>query len=124
MYAFHWDRFATIRLGHSVPYQLVHMVSNSQAWDTLDALRIIWEKGYRRIGFVTTATLRAYSLFDAGYTKARATWPKKDQLPVLVLEDWPKPTPKVLKELDTWMKKNRPDAILSTEWVKQLLIAA
>src|SRR4051812_13757247 len=47
--------------------------------------------------------------------KVRATWPEADQIPLLILEDCSQENPKEIKLLSGWMKKHKPDAILSTE---------
>ena len=123
---FDWSRFAVIRIGRSVPWPATHVVTHSQAHDTLEACRRIQQKGYHRIGFVTVEIIRNNSLFAGGYLQAQSMAPKKDQLPILVLsERWTAPTADVLEKLDAWMKKHRPDAILSTESnIKSLLAAA
>jgi hypothetical protein len=57
--------------------------------------------------------------------KAQALLPEEDRVPLLVLKEWSQPTRKVLKEIDSWVKRYRPDAVFSTEGnVKALLTAA
>jgi|SRR5579862_3177648 len=123
---FDWSQFAVIRIGRSVSYPATHVVSHSQAHDTIEACRRIRQKGYLRIGFVTTETIRNNSLFAGGYLQAESMAPRKDQVPILVLSPDPTPpTADVLERLDAWMKKHRPEAILSTENnMKSLLGAA
>src|SRR5579862_2848124 len=119
---FDWSRFAAIRFGHTIPYPPVHMVTHSQASDTLMAVRKMEEKGYQRIGHVSSATIRSFALFDAGFLKLRETLPDKNRLPLLTLPDWAQATPEVLDMIDAWMKKWKPDAILSTEGNTKLLL--
>jgi LacI family transcriptional regulator len=121
---FDWSRFAAIRIGRSVPYPTVHVVTRSQAHDALLAFHKIQEKGYRRTGFVSSRTIHFYGLFDAGFLKAQAQLPTQDRLPMLVLDDWPEATPKVLEAIAAWMKQNQPDAILTTEGNMKMLLKA
>jgi DNA-binding LacI/PurR family transcriptional regulator len=101
------------------------MVSHSQTRDAFMACLKILEKGYRRIGYITAETICTFGLFDAGYLKAQALLPEEDRVPLLVLKEWSQPTRKVLKEIDSWVKRYRPDAVFSTEGnVKALLTAA
>jgi DNA-binding LacI/PurR family transcriptional regulator len=122
---FDWSRFAVVRFGHTVIYPQVHLVSHSQARDSMLAFRKILDKGYRRIGHITTATIRTFGLFDGGFLKSQALVKEQDRVPILVLDDWPQPTRDVLEKINTWVKKYRPDAIISTEGnIKALLTAA
>jgi len=114
-YDFDWSRFAVIRIGHSVPYPKAHVVAHAQASNTVDLMVRIQQLGYERIGYVTSKTIRAYGLFDAGYMKVRAMEAKKDQIPVLMLADQTNANPQPLDEVRAWMKKHQPEAILSTE---------
>jgi len=124
-FAFDWEDFAIIRIGRTVLYPPAHVVTSSQAHDALMAFRHIWKKGYRRIGLATATTIHTYGLFDAGFLKAQSEVPRKDHIPTLVLNERPQASLDVLKRIDSWMKHNRPDAILTTEGnMKSLLSAA
>jgi LacI family transcriptional regulator len=114
-FEFDWSGFAAVRIGRSVLFPAVDVVTHSQAHDMLVAFRKIQEKGYSRIGFVTGPAATRSALFDAGFFKAQTLLPKKDRLPVLELEWSLQPTPKWIEQIDAWMRKHRPDAILSTD---------
>jgi DNA-binding LacI/PurR family transcriptional regulator len=123
---FDWSAFAAVRIGNSVIYPAAHLVSHSQARDALFAFNKIQEKGYRRIGHITSMSIRSFGLFDGGILKAQFMGEKEDRVPMLVLKDWAASTDdEVLKKIDAWMKLHRPDAILSTEGnIKALMNAA
>jgi DNA-binding LacI/PurR family transcriptional regulator len=112
---FDWRDFAAVRIGHTVTHPSVHVVTHSQASDTLLACRMIREKGYKRIGHLTSETLDCYAFFEAGFLKSQLASAPEDRIPLLVLENNPEPNERVLKQIDDWMKRHRPDAILSTE---------
>lgn len=123
-YDFDWSRFAAVRTGQSVTYPLVHRIAPCQATDTLEALSRIRQKGYRRVGHITSPGPREIGLFDAAYLKVRESLPEQDRMPILVLQGW-QPTPDVLDTIRKWMERNRPDAILSTEYnIRSLLTAS
>lgn len=122
---FDWSRFAAVRIGQTVPYPLVHMVTPAQASNMMLAFQTIREKGYARIGHVSSLTIARYAYFDAGFLKAQAFVPKHYHVPMLLLDDEPQPTEQTLSKIDRWMKKHHPDAILSPERnLKQLIEAA
>lgn len=114
-FEFDWKNFAAIRIGHTVTHPAVHVVTHSQASDTLLACKMIREKGYKRIGHLTSETLDCYAFFEAGFLKSQLLSSQEDRIPLLVLENNPEPNERVLKQIDDWMKQYRPDAILSTE---------
>ena len=110
---FDWSRFATIRIGYSAEYPPVHLVCESQARDTLLAIDKMREKGYRRIGHITTRSVLAAGLFDGAYFKSQYCAGEKG-LPLLVLKDHAAPEEgDAVREVDAWMKAHRPEAILT-----------
>ena len=51
---FRWGDFCIIRFGHSVSNPRAHLVTSDQLTDGMIAFENIWNKGYRRIAYVTT----------------------------------------------------------------------
>ncbi len=116
-----WDEFHVVRFGYSIPYPDVHTVTSDQFYNSLLAFDKIQERGYRRIGYVTSAKRR--TRFRAGFLLAQADFPKKDQIPPLVM-----PTEEQnqtgQKQLACWLARHRPDAVLTDiAMLKQMLEA-
>lgn len=112
---FDWRDFAVVRLGHSVPHPPAHMITHSQASDTALAFEKTAALGYERIGLLTTETIYDYSLFGAGYLKKQFAVPVRRRVPPLVLADGPEASAAVRAQINGWMRRHRPDAIISTE---------
>lgn len=121
---FDWRPFAVVRIGHSVPYPPAHMVTHSQASDTVLAHEKMEALGYERIGMLTAETIYDYSLFGAGFLKKQFTLPVRRRVPPLVLADGAEPSATVSAQIDAWMRKHRPDAIISTEYNARRLLEA
>lgn len=106
---FVWDEFCIVRFGHSVSYPHAHLVSSDQLTDGLIAHENIWENGYRRIGLVTSA--KAHTRFSAGFLFSQMKRDSGQQLPALTLMQDKSDDDQRL--LAAWLKKNKPDAILT-----------
>jgi LacI family transcriptional regulator len=106
---FHWDDFCIVRFGHSIPFPHAHLVTSDQLTDGLIAFENIWQNGYRRIGLVTSTKM--HTRFSAGFYLGQMKWSPEIRLPTLVLNQKRNEEDKEL--LKTWLKVNRPDAILT-----------
>jgi len=110
---FHWADFCLIRFGHSVAHPRAHLVTSDQLTDGLMAFENIWNQGYRRIAYVTTrGTATKGTRFSAGFLQGQLKVRARAQLPPLLLEDENLPPPDRDK-LVSWLRKARPDAILT-----------
>ncbi|HEY1661656.1 MAG TPA: LacI family DNA-binding transcriptional regulator [Verrucomicrobiae bacterium] len=106
---FVWDDFCIVRFGHSIPFPHAHLVSSDQLTDGLIAHENIWKNGYRRIGLVTSAKM--HTRFSAGFLFSQMKKDAGPQLPTLILkQDRSNEDQQLLK---SWMKKHKPDAILT-----------
>lgn len=106
---FDWERFCVVRFGHSITTPRAHLVTSDQLTDGLIAFNAMRERGYRRIGLVTSS--RAQTRFTAGYLYAQLSMPPAQRLPLLSLdEDDPAHLQGILS---AWMKRNAPDAVLT-----------
>ena len=106
---FDWEDFCIVRFGHSIAYPHAHLVSSDQLTDGLIAFENIWQNGYRRIGLATSAKM--HTRFSAGFYLGQMKWSPEVRLPTLVLNQMRSEEDKSL--LKTWLKANRPDAILT-----------
>jgi len=108
---FNWEHFSVIRFGRSWTFPNAHIVTSDQVGNTMLAFENIWQRGYRRIGFVTGRSTQPQPLFKGGYFLAQAESLAGLRLPLLALDITD--LEKALKELAGWIKKHHPDAILS-----------
>ncbi len=109
---FPWDEFCVVRFGHSLTTPLTHLVTSDQLSNGMLAFEHMWNRGYRRIGMVMWKTQGTRLVrFSAGYLYAQLQVDAKLRLP-----------PHMMNEIDpaadqrrftAWLKKNRPDAILT-----------
>ncbi|HSI85855.1 MAG: LacI family DNA-binding transcriptional regulator [Candidatus Methylacidiphilales bacterium] len=111
--SFDWSGFSIVRLSHSGT-PAFHAVTCDQMFDTMLAYDQMWAKGYRRIGYVGIA-FRGH-LFGAGHYWAQATRSKARTLPSLYVDSLHSRDAR-LKAVSVWLKRNRPDSIL-TAWVE------
>ncbi len=113
---FDWGLFSVVRFGVSVDQPRVHVVTSDQMNCATLAFARIRERGYRRIGFVTSRVhdRNTGGNFRAGYLAIQdATLPVAAHLEPLILEE----RDAVLDEraLRPWLRRWRPDAIITTD---------
>jgi DNA-binding LacI/PurR family transcriptional regulator len=110
---FHWENFCIVRFGHSVAHPRAHLVTSDQLTDGMLAFENIWNKGYRHIAYVTTVGSATRSVrFSAGFFQGQLKVGTQTQLPPLLLDDEKLSGPD-RKKLEAWLRKTRPDAILT-----------
>jgi DNA-binding LacI/PurR family transcriptional regulator len=107
---FPWDEFSVVRFGHSIRRPRFHGVASDQTGNGMLAFGRIHSLGYERIGYVTSMTSR--TRFKAGFLMAQSEATVKNRLPMLVLERGEEKGSDARK-LAQWIRKNRPDAILT-----------
>lgn len=110
---FQWEHFCIVRFGHSVTQPRVHLVTSDQLTDGMIAFESIWNRGYRRIAYVTTRdTTIQGTRFSAGFLMGQLKVAAKSRLYPLLMSD-----KRNLKEdreqLAPWLRKTRPDAIFT-----------
>jgi len=121
---FRWDDYCLIRFGHSIQNPRAHIVTSDQLTDGMIAFENIWNKGYRRIGYVAT---RGSSIktarFSAGFLQGQLKVNAKLKLPPLLLDEtnYQKDESAFL----SWLRKTRPDAIFTDlAYLRGVLIKA
>jgi len=118
---FHWERFCVVRLGYTIHTPAAHLVTADQLFDSVLAYENIRKKGYERIGLVTTAAVGKRLRFLAGYMFAQAQAGADPRLPPLLFPE--NPGEESQPKLVAWLKKNRPDAILTDQVLLRGLLA-
>jgi LacI family transcriptional regulator len=107
---FPWQKFSVIRLGHSVDRPRVHLVTGDETGNSVLAFEKIRGLGYRRIGFVTSQADRPR--FAAAFLTAQLDLTEDEQVPMLVFSTGDD-NPGDQKKLVQWIRKNKPDALLT-----------
>ncbi|HYC71591.1 MAG TPA: LacI family DNA-binding transcriptional regulator [Opitutaceae bacterium] len=111
---FDWGQFSIVRFGISVPHPRAHIVTSDQLNCAAMAFGRMWEKGYRRIAYVTAHRFdrNTGGNFRAGYLAAQDVHvPLRRHLAPLVLTE--ESTPADVRTLRRWLRTARPDALLS-----------
>lgn len=103
--------FSVVRIGHSVKLGM-HAVGCDQTDAAILGFTRIYERGYRRIGFVTHPGAEISSRFRAGFLFAQENTPDHEHLPTLLIHEGDASIDR--SALARWLKRNRPDAIFTT----------
>jgi LacI family transcriptional regulator len=118
-----WGRFSVVRFGISVKHPRAHVVTSDQMNCAAMAFERIHDRGYRRIGFVSSRRFdrNTGGNFRAGYLSAQgALIPLRKHLPPLFLEE--ESPARDADHLRQWLKKAAPDAVISTEPMLPMLL--
>lgn len=107
-----WSDFVLVKFGHSFGELRVHLVTSAHVHNAMLAFEKIRERGYRRIGFVTSVYSMKRTQFACGFLRAQYDVPAEEHVPILALseEDVKSGRSVALRE---WLAKDRPDAVLS-----------
>ena len=110
--SFDWGKFAVVKFGHSFDKLRVNLVTSAHTYNAALAIRKMTERGYCRIGFVSSEYSIRRTLILSGVLLAQADLAEKNRVPFLSL-----PEAEVKnggsERLRAWIEKEKPDAILS-----------
>lgn len=106
----HWENFSIVRFGYSVDGLPVHVVTANHLVSGLLAVENIRKLGYGRIGFVTSRSMA--TRFRAGFFMKNFE-PEKEYEGITLILPNEIDTLEDLKILSAWLKKHRPNAILT-----------
>lgn len=124
---FHWENFSVIRFGLSVRSPDSHIVTSDQMRMVILAVRKIRELGYERIGFVIPKDFDTHlgGSFSGGFYASQHMLDLENRLPPLMTSEQTifRQPERALRELGAWVKKHRPDAILTTNKMTPALAA-
>jgi LacI family transcriptional regulator len=113
--SFPWEKFSLVRFGRSLPTPRVHLVTANQAGDAIMAIDQLEARGYERIGWVRSRELanrrNRTILFEGGFFAAQMEMEKEHVVPILKLDPAMPHTHHA--ELKNWIKREKPDAILT-----------
>jgi len=110
--AFDWSKFAVVKFGHAFDKLRVNLVTSAHTYNAALAIRKMTERGYRRVGFVSSEYSIRRTLFLSGVLLAQTDLAERDRVPFLSL---PEAEVKngASERLRAWVEKEKPDAILS-----------
>ena len=111
--SFQWENFCIVRFGQTLHPPKAHQVTADQFYDGVLAYEKIRDKGYLRIGLVTTGMGGKRLRFLAGYMSAQAQDVASRRLRPLMFAETP--GPESLSKLVVWLKAAKPDAILTDQ---------
>jgi DNA-binding LacI/PurR family transcriptional regulator len=108
---FPWSEYSLVRFGRSLRHPRTHLVTSDQVANTLLAFAKMSERGYRRIGFVTTGgdLRRSGHLFEAGYIAAQREVDDARRVPILHLGELS--PAQASTRLAAWIKDYQVDGI-------------
>ncbi len=103
---FDWSLFSLVRLGVSVVRPRAHVVTSDQARCAMMAYTNVHERGYERIGYVSTKMFERNTAgnFRGGFLSA--------QDEIVLLEEPARSEDK--RTLRSWLKQEAPDAVITT----------
>jgi LacI family transcriptional regulator len=113
---FDWSLFSVVRFGVSVEEPRVHVITSDQMKCAELAFTKVRERGYRRIGFVTSRLhdRNTGGNFRAGYLAVQdALLPVREHLEPLILEEREAKLDE--RALRPWLRRYKPDAIITTD---------
>lgn len=122
---FDWSPFSVVRLGISVKEPRAHVVTSDQMNAARLAFDCIHDRGYRRIGYVSSRRFdrNTGGNFRAGYLSAQdALLPIRRQLPPLFLDE--ESSSLDTRRLARWLKSAQPDAVIATHPSLRALLQA
>lgn len=103
-----WSKFAAVTLGFSLWRPALHRVATNQYHVIGIAMRNLRRMGYSRVGAILSRELDARFDFawEGGVVIVNNSLPKRQRIAPLITENLQS------RELETWLKKNRIDAII------------
>ncbi|HYC69640.1 MAG TPA: LacI family DNA-binding transcriptional regulator [Opitutaceae bacterium] len=105
-----WQYFASVSLSVPLPASTINTVCNDHYFSALQVVRECYRLGYRRPGLIIRRIHRDrfHGRWDAGFQVARHLLPRISLAQPLLVDDWTD-----FSALPAWLKKQRPDVIVS-----------
>ena len=118
-----WSRFSCVALGMTLREPRLHHVTENHFSTVAQAMRRCLERGYKRVGFVFSEADDSPRVGDrwlGAFLRNQLAWPKQDRVALCP------GNPVDEAGFSTWMREERPDAILATHtrpvlaWLERL----
>jgi DNA-binding LacI/PurR family transcriptional regulator len=112
---FQWDRFSAVAIGETLAKPRLHVVGFNHFGSTQTIYRQLSNLGYRRIGLALPQDLdeRVGGYISGGYLREQNVHPAKSHVPVFR----PRPGKSVRPEFSGWLRRHRPDALITTNYL-------
>jgi len=122
-----WQRSAAIVIGYRPSQPALSYVANDQFSTTLQAVNEVVQLGYKRPGLCLDLGIDDYleKRFSGGFCAGQLGLPEKDRLPIFFYDTFGV-TPGAERGFKSWLKRNKPDVILTVHerdigpWVKRI----
>jgi LacI family transcriptional regulator len=123
-----WDWFSFVSFGHSLKEPPFHVTTNAQYRSGQLVIRILKNKGYKRIGYhvVRGFDERTEHGFIAPYLMSQYDQPERLRIPPFIYEEGTYLTDNSTRpELRQWIDKHKLDIVISSShWLSKALRAA
>jgi LacI family transcriptional regulator len=107
-----WENYSVVRFGYSISKLHTNVAAPDQWEAGLLAYRNIRRQGYHRIGFVSSERAEIVTNFCGGFLLGQFRDGVAAKEMVLILKH--RSEKEDLKNLSSWLQKNKPDAIFTT----------
>jgi LacI family transcriptional regulator len=107
-----WSEFAVIKFGHAHPNLRVNLVTSAQTKNAMLAIQKMAERGYTRIGFVSSEYANRHTFFLSGVLRAQVDLPEAQRTRFLSLSE-EEIRGAELPRLLAWIQREKLDAILT-----------
>jgi DNA-binding LacI/PurR family transcriptional regulator len=105
-----WSQFAVAAIGRTDVGHELHRTAGDYYRAVREACQRCRSRGYRRIGLAVSREhdIAHQSLHRSALLGCQADWPRKDHVPVLVVEEW-SPEP-----FFAWLRRYRPEVVIAS----------
>lgn len=112
---FPWEQISAVTFGYTLARPRIHTVTAAHYRNTVECIRELKARGYRRIGFAFSKDqdLRTDHNFLSAYLSEEIGY---DNL-ALPIPPFPDSYRRTSDKIDAWLKKHRPDAIITGEYM-------
>jgi DNA-binding LacI/PurR family transcriptional regulator len=106
--SFDWSKFAVVKFGHAFEKLRVHLVTSAHTYNAALAIRKMTERGYRRVGFVSSEYAIRHTMFLSGVLLAQTDLPERDRVSILRLPEADVKS-SASERLRAWIEKEKPE---------------
>lgn len=112
-----WDSFSAVAIGYSITNLRIHRTCAHYAHNIRMAMRIMRERGYRRIGLIVQYEIfeRSMGIVPGTYLAQQYMLPQEDRVVPLI-------TPRLTKDsLERWLRRQRIDCLMLSMHPRQTI---
>ncbi|AHF91910.1 LacI family transcription regulator [Opitutaceae bacterium TAV5] len=115
---FPWEQFSSLTFGYTLASPRLHTVAATHHRNMVRAMRELLNRDYKRIGFVFTEQhdIRTDRNYWAGYLAEELSYELRLPKVPPFMGSFPKAGEVSEKHFNTWLRKHRPDAIVTGDF--------